>query len=346
MDEQQSNKILYLSFNQNLGCINCGTDKGFIIFDTNPFKIRFQKMFGSGAAIVEIVDESNIVAIVGGGKLPIAPPNKCMIWDDRTKKVESELEYHNCVRGVKIRRDGLVVSTDDKTRVYDLEDNLKERYKVKTGKSNELGLCDLCVNLDKPYVITKTHKKGHIKLANFKNEPESQELGVLDCHENEIRTIKMNRDGTKFATSSELGTLVRIWDVDTMNKLAEVRRGSDYANIQSVYFSDDSKFLIVSSDKSTVHIYSLTDEYQNTKSSLDFMSGVLPKFFSSVWSMNKLTVPDDKFVSGMVKSKDQKDCYDIYVALYSGVFLHYNFFPKENRIALKNEVKFMNLIDE
>lgn len=340
----QANKILYLSFNQDLGCINCGTDKGFIIFNTKPFGVRFQKMFGSGAGIVEIVDSCNVVALVGGGQHPIAPPNKCMLWDDSEKKVVSELEYFNCVRGVKIRRDTLVVATDDKTRAYDLNNDLEEHYKIKTG-SNELGLCDLSFTLDKPFLLTKTKKKGNVKVINFKERDEAQEVGNIQCHDNDIRTMRMNKDATKFVTTSELGTLVRIWDMETMNKIKEYRRGSDYANIQSVYFSDDSKFLIVSSDKTTVHIWSLTDEYKNTKSTLDFMSGVLPKYFSDEWSMAKLTVPDENFVSGMVRSEEQKDCYDIYVATYSGVFYHYVFLPKEKRLALKNEVKFLDISD-
>lgn len=340
------NRILYLSFNQDLTCINCGTDKGFLIFNTNPFSLRFKSMFGSGAGIVEIVGSCNIVALVGGGKIPIAPPNKCMLWDDNLKKVVSELEYCGVVRGVKIRRDALVVATDDKTRVYDLN-TLKELYKIKTGP-NPTGLCDLCPNLEKPLLLTKTHKKGHVKAVNFKNDPEQQDLGVVLCHDNEIRTIKMNKDGTKFVTSGELGTLVRIFDTETLTEISELRRGSDHAVIQSVYFSDDSKFLIVSSDKCSAHIFSLSDEYSNTKSSVNAIGGLLPAYFSSTWSMNKVNVPHDKYVAGMVKSKtpDQNgDCYDIYIATYNGIFLHYLFMPKENRLVMKSEIKFMELLN-
>ena len=36
-------KILYLSFNQDSTCFSVGTDTGFKIFNTNPFKPNFER---------------------------------------------------------------------------------------------------------------------------------------------------------------------------------------------------------------------------------------------------------------------------------------------------------------
>ena len=66
-------EILYLSFNQDLSRLCCGTDIGFMVFDTNPMKIQFQKNFNAGIAIVEAMYKSNILALVGGGKNPFRP---------------------------------------------------------------------------------------------------------------------------------------------------------------------------------------------------------------------------------------------------------------------------------
>ena len=36
-------KILYLSFNQDSTCFSVGTEKGFKIYNTNPFKPNFER---------------------------------------------------------------------------------------------------------------------------------------------------------------------------------------------------------------------------------------------------------------------------------------------------------------
>jgi hypothetical protein len=36
-------EILCLSFNQDCTCMAAGTEKGFIIFNTNPFKKKFYR---------------------------------------------------------------------------------------------------------------------------------------------------------------------------------------------------------------------------------------------------------------------------------------------------------------
>ena len=67
----------------------------------------------------------------------------------------------------------------------------------------------------------------------------------------------MNNDGSLLATASDKGTLIRIYRTDTGEFLHEVRRGSDKAEICSVCFNSSSKLLACSSDKGTIHIFSL-----------------------------------------------------------------------------------------
>lgn len=67
----------------------------------------------------------------------------------------------------------------------------------------------------------------------------------------------MNYDGSLLATASDKGTLIRIYRTDTGEFLHEVRRGSDKAEIYSICFNSSSKLLACSSDKGTIHIFSL-----------------------------------------------------------------------------------------
>ncbi|KAJ6876754.1 autophagy-related protein 18a-like isoform X1 [Populus alba x Populus x berolinensis] len=109
---------------------------------------------------------------------------------------------------------------------------------------------------------------------------------------------------------------VMIWDdhvsrcIGELSFRSEVRRGADRADIYSLVFSSNAQFLAVSSDKGTVHIFSLkvdsgslaslTNDRSNIASepihsrlsSLCIFKGVLPKYFSSEWSVAQFRLPE------------------------------------------------------
>jgi WD40 repeat protein len=60
--------------------------------------------------------------------------------------------------------------------------------------------------------------------------------------------------------------LVRVWDTKSSSLIYEGRRyefcyfisrGSDFANIHSINFDQTSRFVVVSSDKETVHVFKI-----------------------------------------------------------------------------------------
>lgn len=53
------------------------------------------------------------------------------------------------------------------------------------------------------------------------------------------------------------GTVIRVWNTTSGDKRAELRRGKDTASINNLVFSLDSRWLAVSSDRGTVHIFDL-----------------------------------------------------------------------------------------
>ncbi|XP_022889079.1 autophagy-related protein 18a-like [Olea europaea var. sylvestris] len=90
---------------------------------------------------------------------------------------------------------------------------------------------------------------------------------------------------------------------EALGNMMQVRRGADRAEIYSLAFSPSANWLAVSSDKGTVHVFSLKVNAENLGnarsssppdsnsavtspgSSLSFIKGVLPKYFSSEWSV-------------------------------------------------------------
>ena len=70
-----------------------------------------------------------------------------------------------------------------------------------------------------------------------------------------------NKEGTILATASDKGTLIRLFDTSTGENIQELRRGSDNAEIYSIAFDNTNRFLAVSSDKKTVHIFIISKEF-------------------------------------------------------------------------------------
>lgn len=288
----QKNELLYVGFNQDYGCFACGTDKGFLVFNTDAkVKERFRREFESGGiGIVEILFRCNILALVGGGKNPKYSPNKVMIWDDYQNKCIAELECRSEVKGVKIRRDRIVVVMDEQVFVYNFSDlKLLQQYRT---CNNPKGLCALSSG-EKTVLACPAEEAGTVRIELYDLNTQHE----IQAHNGPLSQICLSIDGKLLATSSIKGTLIRVFDTATGQKLQEFRRGADRAEIYSLAFSKNLKYICFCSDKGTGHIFSLTqeqeDQQKNKQSSLSFMKGVLPSYFSSQWSFAQFRVPSD-----------------------------------------------------
>jgi autophagy-related protein 18 len=93
-----------------------------------------------------------------------------------------------------------------------------------------------------------------------------QALIIITCHKSPLNCIAFNYSGTMVATSSDRGTVIRVFDVKTGNQLHNFRRGTLQAHVISIAFALDDSLLSVSSTNDTVHIYKL--QTQNLQSFL------------------------------------------------------------------------------
>ncbi|KAG1702021.1 hypothetical protein DVH05_010509 [Phytophthora capsici] len=337
LSREQQNELLFVGFNQDSGCFACGTDSGFKIFNCDPFKETFHRDFSNGGiGIVEMLFRCNILAIVGGGRNPRYPPNKVMIWDDHQSRNIGELSFRSEVKAVKLRRDRVVVVLQNKIYVYNFSD-LKLVDHIETI-ANPKGLCALCPNPSNTVLACPGVTRGTVRIELY----DLRKTTLITAHEAELSQICLNLDGTRLATASDKGTLIRIFDTQSGQITQELRRGADRAEIYSICFSPTAPLLACSSDKGTVHVFSLTaegsghnfasdpttmgnvpsqsipthyaagsgprsgedDGTENSKSSLSFMRGLLPKYFSSEWSFAQFRVPETRTICAFGTEKN------------------------------------------
>jgi WD repeat-containing protein 45 len=177
-----------------------------------------------------------------------------MIWDDYQNKCIVELEFRSEVKSVKLRRDRIVVVLETKVYVYNFSD-LKPLHQIETV-SNPRGLAALCPNSTNAVLACPGLQKGYVHVELY----DQKKTTIIPAHDNALSCLALNMEGTRLATASEKGTLIRIFDTQNGQLFQELRRGSDRASIYSICFNHSSQFICVSSDKGTIHIFSLAGD--------------------------------------------------------------------------------------
>jgi len=113
-----------------------GTRTGFRCFNVQPLMLNFQREFGAGVGLVEMLFRSNVLAFVGGGPNPVAEREKgpnpfpmmvlqtlwgtVLLWDDLHAQLLGEIVFRTPVLGVRLRRDRLIVVLENYVCVYAL----------------------------------------------------------------------------------------------------------------------------------------------------------------------------------------------------------------------------------
>jgi WD40 repeat protein len=257
---------------------------------------------------------TNILALVGGGKNPKFSINKIIIWDDQKKRnnIIGELRFNSPVLNVKMKQDRLIGICQSKIYIFNI--NTLETLDMFDTYDNINGIVGfspgelICV-LAFPY-----ESRGKVRIVNFNSLAQPP---IITAHESKIACLCVNRNGTLLATSSDKGTLVRIFDVKDGKLLIELRRGAKNAEINCIIFDEYNKLVACASGTGTVHIFSIVEAMKNnynenyyseqndgdeTKNQKSFLSGfnflhkLSSSYFGSEWSFAKLRLQEHKSI--------------------------------------------------
>ena len=301
--QDTSDKMLFATFNQDSSCFAIGTEKGFRIYNSYPFKDNFKRNLDGGIGRIEMLDRCNILALVGGGQHPKFAPNKVILWDDAQAKVISELRFTSFVKNIKLKRTKIFIVCQLKIYVFNFE-NFTNIDTIDTYE-NPKGIIGISQNGNTNIIAYPDTEIGTVTIKNYDN----QATNTIHAHQSEIGCLAMNKDGTLLATASEKGTLIRIFKIgDDYHILQELRRGSEKAEIYSIAFDSNSKYLACSSDRGTIHIFNLKNDVNdnNNEQQAENMKSSFGKFLSffnfkndylsSEWSFAQFKISSTKAI--------------------------------------------------
>lgn len=209
--------------------------------------------------MVVMLYRTNILALVGSEDNPLYNKNKVVIWDDYQKKSLCELKFNQNILNIKLRKDKIVVVCNDKIYLFTL--NSFQSFDIIDTGENVHGVIGINYDIDNTIIAYPDKKRGKIKIKNYEKKTNVS----IDAHEKLIGNITLTIKGDLMASATEMGTIIRIFDTDNGELVQEVRRGKEKAQIKCICFDPNYKFIAASSNRGTVHIWSLSTAMKNLK---------------------------------------------------------------------------------
>jgi len=267
----------FVTFNQDYSYLAVGTSKGFRIFTTDPFTKSYETKEGN-IAILEMLFSTSLVAL-------ILSPRRLQITNTKRGTTICELTFPTTVLAVKLNRNRLAVVLEDQIYVYDIQ-TMKLLSTIQTSP-NPHAICALSPSSENCYLAYPRPQKAppssfappsHAPPGNSHISPTSgdvlifdtiklEAINVVEAHRSPLSFITLNSDGTLLATSSDKGTIIRVFSVPDGHKLYQFRRGSMPSRIYCMSFNIMSTLLCVSSATETVHIFKLGHQVSSASSS-------------------------------------------------------------------------------
>ncbi|POI31268.1 hypothetical protein CIB84_004981, partial [Bambusicola thoracicus] len=200
--------------------------------------------------IVERLFSSSLVAIVS-----LKAPRKLKVCHFKKGTEICNYSYSNTILAVKLNRQRLIVCLEESLYIHNIRD-MKVLHTIRETPPNPAGLCALSINNDNCYLAYPGSATiGEVQVFDTIN---LRAANMIPAHDSPLAALAFDASGTKLATASEKGTVIRVFSIPEGQKLFEFRRGvKRCVSICSLAFSMDGMFLSASSNTETVHIFKL-----------------------------------------------------------------------------------------
>ncbi|KAF2215151.1 hypothetical protein CERZMDRAFT_35857 [Cercospora zeae-maydis SCOH1-5] len=258
-----------------------GLSDGFRSFRTDNCLVTHQVHSQTDCAttLVEALDD-RYYAFVTKERSQNAGPNIVVFYDAVLDREVTSFDVHEPILGLRLTSKWMAVVLEERTILFQYQVLQPERRTPSLGDDSGSDQTEMAheaevrapniahsiyptsaniyalAALSDDVLVLPAQSTGQVQLITL-NTKAARTKRVLKAHNSALRCIALSSDTSLLATTSEQGTLIRVWSTKTTDQLAEFRRGMDHSVIYSLSFSPGNKFVASTSDKGTLHVFDL-----------------------------------------------------------------------------------------
>ena len=257
-----SSTVLSVNITRDSKILCAALSDGFAVYSISPFEEKFRLNENRQLShAVTLADSSRVVYCGIEGQRNFTNKSAC-VFDCSIRRPLTQIDCPEPIQGLYILPKMFALSLKNEVRIYSFEPS--GLYTQLRCASNDHAPCDFIECGDIYLVAMCGRQPGTLRIVSVEASG-SIDISV-SAHNHPISNIKFNKDGTFVATSSEHGTLIRVFNSQTGDKVNEFRRGSFSASIQCIAFSD-LNLIAITSSKNTLHVFKIDENGDETKRS-------------------------------------------------------------------------------
>lgn len=265
---EEINEVKCISVNPEGTAFAIGLTKGIVAYDLNPLKRKFNVIFGGGFSLkpkeeelvaVELVSNTSYIAVAYNR--PADGNSSIVVYDVRNTKYVSQRDLPGPVTCMKVlynpespASSKLCVGTSGGVHVYSIHEPGEPWSVPCTPRSLSISALG--------QVLVTENEKELVVVRDFCGEVLRRALN----RNNNARISAVSWSGQMAATASKAGTVIKVVDLGRPDApVLELSRGSSHhATVTSMSFSRDDKMLAISTDRETIHVFSLDSGRQQS----------------------------------------------------------------------------------
>lgn len=260
-----------------------------------------------GVGAIALLGDTRIVAVAGGGLRPICPVDQVQVLDRNSfgqKQVIRTIQLGAPVRRVVMVGARLIVSLTATTlAIHTFTGQSLFESPAAGGDLHSAPMPLATCHFSSTLAFAASEKR--VQLVNFQNDLHIVPVlpAPIEVHMNPITAIALSPEGSLFATSSERGTLIRVWRAADGSQVSEVRNSSTASVIRQLCFIGTSHIFCVSSDRVKVFFaHGQPPASQPWVGAPQALAGnaqlgylkalsILSTYFASQWAMCECSIP-------------------------------------------------------